>query len=82
MKDSAAELQEFRASFEQASREHEQKGNWACSLVLGSWALEYALIWLKCNGTSAGECMSPVQSVVVVVLFLLPIILLFWYLIR
>lgn len=79
MNNSDDELQEFRASFEQASREHEQKGKWACNLFLGSLLLEYALFWLRCYGTSAGECMSPVQSVVVIVLFLLPFILLFWY---
>ncbi|HAW30495.1 MAG TPA: hypothetical protein DCY03_20625 [Planctomycetaceae bacterium] len=79
---SDVELQEFRASFEQASREHDQKGKWAGNLFLGSLLLEYALIWLKCNGTSAGECMSPAQSVVVIMLFLLPIILFFWYLFR
>ena len=43
---SDVELQEFRARFEQASRECEQKGNWAANLLLGSLLLEYALIWL------------------------------------
>jgi len=36
VKNSALDLQEFRTNFEQYSREHEQKGKWACNLLIGS----------------------------------------------
>lgn len=84
MKDSAAELQEFRANFEQATREDEQKGKWACSLIFGSWFIEYALlwIWIKYSGTPSNESMSPVESAVIMMLLLLPLTFFAWDLIR
>lgn len=81
MKDSAVELQEFRSNFEQATRDNEQKGKWATLLFLGSWLLEFTLfwIWVKYSGTPSDECMSPVESAVVVVLYLFPIVAFIWY---
>ena len=84
MKDSAAELQEFRASFEQATRDNELKEKGAICLLFSSWLFEVALllIWFNYNGTPSNECMSPGESAVVMVLLLLPLTFFAWDLIR
>jgi hypothetical protein len=84
VKDSYAELQEFRANFEVVSQDHELKSKGAICLLFGSWLFELALfwIWIKYSGTASNECMSPVQIASFMGLYLLPVILFVWYLIR
>ncbi|WP_417381399.1 hypothetical protein [Gimesia sp.] len=84
MKNSAAELQEFRANFEQASWDEEKKSKGAICLLFSSWLFELALfwIWIKYSGTPTDKCMSPVQIAIFMALYLLPVILFVWYLIR
>ncbi|WP_339686657.1 hypothetical protein [Gimesia maris] len=84
MKNSAAELQEFRASFEVVSHDHELKSKGAICLLFGSWLFDLALfwIWIKYSGTPTDECMSPIQIAIFMGLYLLPVILFVWYLIR